>query len=170
MEEQTSNQTPSPEPTPAPAPQPAPQAPAGTTHTVSNPTHGMNGPMPDELKRWSWAAFLMNWLWGISHNVWIALLCFVPFLNIVMPFYLGVKGNELAWEHRKFESVEQFKEVQRKWMYWGIGVFVASIVFFMMMWSFIFAFLVGSSLNGVDGAPNFYDGDNTYEYDPSQFQ
>lgn len=77
----------------------------------------MNGPMPDELKRWSWAAFLMNWLWGISHNVWIALLCFVPFLNIVMPFYLGVKGNELAWEHRKFESVEQFKEVQRKWMY-----------------------------------------------------
>lgn len=86
-----------------------------------------------------------------------------------MPFYLGVKGNELAWEHRKFESVEQFKEVQRKWMYWGIGVFVASIVFFMMMWSFIFAFLVGSSLNGADGVPNFYE-DNTYEYDPSHFQ
>ena len=32
-----------------------------------------------------------------------------------MIIYLGLKGNELAWKNRKWHSIEEFKEVQKKW-------------------------------------------------------
>lgn len=134
-EEATSAPSPvQPEPMPAAAPVP------GVQHAVSQ---GMNGPLPDELRHWNWGAFLLNWIWGISHNVWISLLMFVPIVQIGVPFYLGAKGNELAWEHRKFESVDQFKEVERKWTGWGIGIFIAQIVIFFMTWSIIMALVIG---------------------------
>ena len=44
-----------------------------------------------------------------------------------MPFYLGAKGNELAWEHRKFASVEQYKDVQNAWKSWGFILIILQI-------------------------------------------
>ena len=38
----------------------------------------------------NWGVFLMNWLGGIGHNVWIALLCFVPG-PLLKPIILGHK-------------------------------------------------------------------------------
>lgn len=32
-----------------------------------------------------------------------------------MVIALGIKGNEWAWRHKKWESIEQFKATQRKW-------------------------------------------------------
>ena len=45
-----------------------------------------------------------------------------------MAIVLGVKGNEWAWQNRRWESVEQFKEVQRIWTKWGVIVFFVSLV------------------------------------------
>lgn len=51
-------------------------------------------------------------------------------------FFLGVKGNELAWKSRPWSSVEAFKRNQRHWaiggcITWGslIGLFTAIIIF-----------------------------------------
>lgn len=77
---------------------------------------------------WNWGAFFLNWIWGISHNTYIALLCFVPFVNLIMIFVLGAKGNEWAWQNRQWESVEQFKKVQKAWAVWGFIIFLISIV------------------------------------------
>ena len=77
--------------------------------------------LPEELRGWNWGAFFLNWVWGIAHNTWIALLMFVPGVNIVMPFVLGAKGNEWAWQNNKWQSVEHFKRHQRIWARVGVG-------------------------------------------------
>lgn len=79
--------------------------------------------VPPEIDRWNWGAFLLNWIWGIGNNTFIALLMFVPFVNFVMAFVLGVKGSTWAWQNKRWESVEQFKAVQKKWAKWGVILF-----------------------------------------------
>lgn len=71
--------------------------------------------VPDEIKGWSWGAFFLNWIWGVGNNTYRAFWVFVPYVNLIMIIYLGLKGNELAWKHKKWESIEQFKKVQKKW-------------------------------------------------------
>ena len=45
-----------------------------------------------------------------------------------MAVILGVKGSEWAWQNRRFESVEQFKTVQKKWAMWGVIIFALVIL------------------------------------------
>jgi len=82
--------------------------------------------VPAEIKGWNWGAFFLSWIWSIGNKVWIGLLSLV--IGIIMSIILGVKGNEWAWQNRKWESVEQFKEVQRIWTIWGVVVFAVSLV------------------------------------------
>lgn len=35
--------------------------------------------VPPEIDRWNWGAFLLNWIWGVGNNTFIALLTLVPF-------------------------------------------------------------------------------------------
>jgi len=51
---------------------------------------------------------------GATIFVWIILLM-VPIVGFVFPFYLLFKGNELAWQYRKWESLDEFRESQKKW-------------------------------------------------------
>lgn len=84
---------------------------------------GENSKIPEEIKKWNWGAFFFNWIWGLSNNVYIALLCFIPFVNFFMLFYLGFKGNELAWKAKRWESIESFISTQKKWSLIGITIF-----------------------------------------------
>jgi hypothetical protein len=72
--------------------------------------------IPAEIDRWNWGAFLLNWIWGVGNNTFIALLMFVPFVGLVMPFVLGAKGSRWAWRNGRWDSVEHFKRVQRLWV------------------------------------------------------
>ena len=88
--------------------------------------------MPDEIKGWNWAAFILNWMWGIGNKVYIALLCFIPVVGIVMIFVLGIKGNEWAWKNKKWESIDHFRRVQKVWTYWALvalGLLTISFLF-----------------------------------------
>jgi hypothetical protein len=100
--------------------------------------------VPPEIDRWNWGAFLLSWIWGINHNVWRALLVFVPFFGLVMPFILGAKGSAWAWRHRRWESVDAFKAAQRSWAKWGIGLWIAGVVLFVGMFFSVFAALKNS--------------------------
>jgi Cytochrome oxidase complex assembly protein 1 len=91
--------------------------------------------VPGEIDRWNWGAFLLSWIWGIGNGTPIALLTFVPIVGLVMVFVLGAKGSRWAWRNKRWDSVEHFKRVQRKWaiagvIVWigGIGIFAASFV------------------------------------------
>lgn len=66
---------------PASSPEPAAQATnSGASTTDSSSTenfdeaYGPNGPLPNELNHWNWAAFLGSWVWGLSQRVWVSLL------------------------------------------------------------------------------------------------
>ena len=98
--------------------------------------------VPAEIDRWNWGAFLLNWIWGIGNNTLIALLAFVPVVNIVMVFILGVKGSAWAWQNKRWDSVEHFKAVQLSWTRWGLGLMVGSIVLFALL-GFLLASVVG---------------------------
>ena len=83
--------------------------------------------IPAEIDRWNWGAFLLNWVWGIGNNTFVALLTFVPFIGLAMPFVLGARGSAWAWRNGRWDSVEHFKRVQRKWAIWGVALWLAAI-------------------------------------------
>jgi Cytochrome oxidase complex assembly protein 1 len=98
---------------------------------------GPQSTVPAEIDKWNWGAFLLNWIWGIGNNTFIALLMFVPFANFVMPFVLGAKGSAWAWKNKKWQSIDEFKAVQRKWAKWGVFVLMAFIGLFIALFSII---------------------------------
>ncbi len=94
-------------------------------------------PIPPEIDRWNWGAFLLNWIWGIGNGTPIALLALVPLVGFVMVFVLGAKGSRWAWRNKRWDSVEHFKRVQRKWTIAGLIVWIAAFA----LWG---AVLIGS--------------------------
>ena len=86
--------------------------------------------IPPELDRWNWGAFLLNWIWGVGNNTYIALLMFVPLVGFVMPFVLGAKGSRWAWRNGRWDNVEHFKRVQRLWAIWGTVILIGLLLLF----------------------------------------
>lgn len=89
-------------------------------------------PIPPHLNRWNWGAFLLNWIWGIGNSTYIALLMFVPFVNIVMIFVLGAKGSRWAWKNRVWADEEHFARTQRNWAWAGLLFFGVCLTFPLM--------------------------------------
>lgn len=85
---------------------------------------GKGAALPDGVKGWSWGAFLLNWIWAIGNKTWIGLLCLIPYIGFVVSIYLGIKGRELAWQNKRWDSLEHFNRVQRQWSKWGLIIFI----------------------------------------------
>jgi hypothetical protein len=83
--------------------------------------------VPAEIDRWNWGAFLLNWIWGVGNNTFIALLVLVPLVGLIMPFVLGAKGSGWAWRNGRWDSIEHFKRVQRRWAIWGVVIWLGTI-------------------------------------------
>lgn len=92
---------------------------AGLARGPNTSGMGKGHPIPDGVQGWSWGAFLLNWIWAIGNRTWIGLLTLVPYLGFIMAIWLGIKGRELAWQNQRWDSVEHFNDVQRKWSFWG---------------------------------------------------
>lgn len=88
--------------------------------------------VPEEIKGWNWGGFFLTWIWGLGNSTFIALLALIPCVNLVMMFVLGAKGNEWAWRNKRWESVEEFKKVQKIWAIVGLVV-ILPILFFVGM-------------------------------------
>jgi len=84
---------------------------------------GKQAVIPKEVKGWSWGAFLWPGLWGLFNGTYIALLSCLPYVGIIMVIILGIKGNEWAWRNKRWDNVEHFKRVQRKWAIAGLVVY-----------------------------------------------
>jgi len=94
-------------------------------------TSGQGGAIvPEAIKGWNWGPFALTWIWGVCNKVWISLLVFipVPIFPLIWAIVLGSKGNEWAWQSKKWDSIDQFNSTQEKWNTAGIIVFVVSIV------------------------------------------
>ncbi len=101
---------------------------------------GQSAYVPPEVKSgWNWGAFSLTWIWAIGNNTWIGLVALVPAAELVMAIVLGIKGNEWAWQNRRFESVQQFREVQAAWSAWGILILILKL----LAWSGILLVYLG---------------------------
>jgi len=131
----------------------------GQTNIIAPYASGMgeNSPVPPEIKGWNWGGFLMTWIWGIGNNVWIsliALLGLIPYIgwiiSLTMRIILGIRGSEWAWQNKKWDSIEHFKKMQRTWMWWGLGLIIAYIVFIIALTFLIISlFMIGKTM-GID--------------------
>ena len=81
---------------------------------------GNSAPLPPGIAGWSWGAFLLNWIWAIGNSVCIGLLAIIPYVGFIFAIYIGIKGREMAWRKRRWESIEHFNQVQRSWSKWGV--------------------------------------------------
>ena len=110
--------------------------PASPAATQPGNTSGMgrSAVVPPGLGEFNWGGFLLTWIWGIGNSVWWSFLVFIPYLGwLVMPWVLAFKGNDWAWQSRRWESVEHFKSVQHTWTVWGWVVSIAITVFILFM-------------------------------------
>lgn len=116
---------------------------------------GSYSAIPPEIKGWNWGGFLMTWIWGIGNNVWIALIALlgmIPWIgwiiSLTMRIILGVKGNEWAWQRKKWDSIEHFKRVQRTWMWWGVGLILLQVVLAIALAALIFSlYMIGITID-----------------------
>lgn len=124
---------------------------AGKAKLLNQVASSVNsGEIPPGIKGWSWGAFLLNWIWAIFNRTWIGLLVLIPFVNIVMIFVLGFKGREWAWKNNKWDSVEHFNRVQRKWSQWAVWLTLISfaLAVLLIIASFLFMASSGSKFVG----------------------
>ncbi|NPV46343.1 MAG: ribonuclease G [Armatimonadetes bacterium] len=83
---------------------------------------------------WSWGGFGLNWIWAIANKTWIGLLALIPCVNIFIAIWLGISGHKLAWQNRRFDSLQQFQETMKAWNLWGLIIFLVSIALNVVSW------------------------------------
>jgi hypothetical protein len=89
---------------------------------------GKSYPLPEGVKGWSWGAFLLNWIWSIGNKTWIGLIALIPYVGIVMAIVLGINGREWAWQNKRWDDLDHFNRVQRRWSIWAAClVFIPTI-------------------------------------------
>lgn len=101
---------------------------------VNDSGTGASAQLPAELRGMNFGAFFMSFWWSIFNKTYIGLLILVPFLGWLMAFVLLVKGNEWAWQNRRFESVEEFRQVQKSWTNWSLGLLAVSVALNLLSW------------------------------------
>ena len=86
-------------------------------------------------------SFLIGFLYGFSQSSGMGsitkshvaiLSVFGNLLTFGLCVLLGLKGREWAWKKKKWDSIEHFNIVQRRWSYWGVvivtGICVIGII------------------------------------------
>lgn len=89
---------------------------------------------PKCLHQFNWGAFYLTFLWGIFNRIWWTLLCLIPFVNIIISIWMGIKGNQYAWKKQKeSKTSEQFDKSQRDWNVIGWWIFVWGMIFVLII-------------------------------------
>lgn len=68
-----------------------------------------------EIVKFNWGACFGTWIWGLFNKTPVTLLMIPLCLTFGwLPFMIicGLKGNEWAYEHKKYDSVEKFHKSQ----------------------------------------------------------
>jgi hypothetical protein len=100
--------------------------------------------VPAEVDRWNWGAFLLSGIWLGIHRLWWPLAVVAGLTGLVLVanesvqaaagvgwlvfiIWLGRKGNAVAWRKHRWESIERFRSIQRRWALGGLAGLVAWI-------------------------------------------
>ncbi len=117
---------------------------------------GKSTVIPHGIKKWSWGAFALTWIWGLANKTYITLIILIPGVSfatlfvlaimgisspfrgyaffplflaiVVMAFIIGIKGSKWAWQSKRWDSINHFEAVQKKWSKIGNLIFVFEII------------------------------------------
>jgi hypothetical protein len=89
---------------------------------------GFSAVVPPEVQGWNWGAFFMPIIWGPFNEVWLSLVAIIPIGSFIVPILLGIKGNEWAWQCKRWESIENFKKTQHTWAIWGFISLILPVI------------------------------------------
>ena len=86
--------------------------------------------------KFNWGAFLFTWIWGCYYKKWITLLmipaCLIPFLGIFLALglqiWFGINGNKWAWQNKRYKSIQDFHNVQKKWAIVGTILVIIPLI------------------------------------------
>ena len=108
-------------------------------------TSGQKGSVPPQLAehKWNWPAAWFSWIWMMSHGMvgaGLAVLLgslFIPFVGLGASIYLGINGHKLAWQNRRYDSVDHYYKVETIWLNWVKGFAIVSGVLIVLGLIFI---------------------------------
>lgn len=101
-------------------------------NSVINNSGDKNAQLPSVLKKFNWGAFLLSFIWGIGNKSYITLIslpiALLPVLgnliNLGLGIWYGVKGNEWAWQNKRWTDINNFNRVQKIWVGAGLVIFI----------------------------------------------
>jgi serine/threonine-protein kinase len=104
------------------------------------PAMHAQGPLPGDFQGWNWGAFLLRPVWASYHGVSPGMVILlgvleVMALGLIPAVYLGIRGNQIAWTRRRFESAAQFRKVERAWARAGILVYLLAAIGFLLRYA-----------------------------------
>lgn len=96
-----------------------------------------NDETPQNIKQWNWGAFWLSWIWGIGNKSFKTFFALIPYFGFIWMFVCGAKGNEWAWENKKWASVEDYNNTQRKWAIIGNSLAILSLILALTLFIFV---------------------------------
>ncbi len=106
----------------------------------------------DYTKEFNWGAFFGGWIWGLFNKtfvtLWDLLLFFTPF-GFLFRLICGLKGNEWAFNNKKWDDVEKFnKSQENQTIFWCIfSLVLIPIIYTIILFSVSFAIVKNISSN-----------------------
>ena len=148
-----------------------------TGNLENNSGQGPNTPILDIVsKKFNWGACLLTWIWGLGNKSYITLLVFlvsmIPFVGIIACFgcqiWFGIKGNEWAWQNKRWNGIEHFHNVQKKWATAGIVLCIVGTIVSILFYTLFFMAMIDpmksmNSTNSLDTLKTTSDISRVYE-------
>jgi len=82
--------------------------------------------------KWNWGAFFLAWLWlmnhgkpGLGFGLLVLDVVYPPF-GLIAHVYCAIRGNDIAYDGRRFGSVAQFVAIQNAWRNWGFAAVLSA--------------------------------------------
>lgn len=73
----------------------------------------------------NWGAFALGPIWAFGNKLYLlAILSFIPLVNIILAFVAGFKGNEWAARNLDYRDMDEFAHIQEPWNRAGIISFI----------------------------------------------
>ena len=105
--------------------------------------------------KFNWGAFILTWIWGIHYKKWVTLLIFpailIPPIALVLQIWFGIVGNKWAWQSKRYKSIQEFHDIQKKWATVGVWIIIINII--VTLATLIIAFQQGISQNMMMNTP-----------------
>ena len=115
--------------------------------------------LDEEIKKFNWGAFGFSWIWGAFNGAfkatflpWLIMVvgCFISLwmppilaaiivfvLSLAYPIYVGLHGNQWAWEGKTWKDIDTFTHVQKSW---AVATLVIYIIHFICVAFYIIVF------------------------------